>query len=47
VRIGARAKQRTLDCHTAAIRARRFVELIENPRDDGAVAQPETCAATG
>jgi spore maturation protein CgeB len=47
VRIGARAKQRTLDCHTAAIRARRFVELIENPRDDNGVAQPETCAATG
>lgn len=27
--VGARAKQRTLDCHTATHRARRLIELIE------------------
>lgn len=29
-RIGARAKQRALDCHTAEIRARQLVDLIES-----------------
>ncbi|MBV9759265.1 MAG: glycosyltransferase [Acidobacteriaceae bacterium] len=33
-KIGERAKQRTLDCHTAKIRARRFIELIEDPMDE-------------
>ncbi len=28
--IGLRARQRTLDCHTAAIRARQLIALIEN-----------------
>lgn len=32
--IGARAKQRTLDCHTADQRARRLIELLETPRDE-------------
>jgi spore maturation protein CgeB len=31
--IGQRAQARALDCHTAEIRARRLIELIENPRD--------------
>lgn len=33
-RIGARARQRTLDCHTARIRAQRFVHLIEAAASD-------------
>ncbi|MGA8025706.1 MAG: glycosyltransferase [Bryobacteraceae bacterium] len=31
-KIGSRAKQRVLDCHTAEIRARRLIGLIEDPR---------------
>jgi spore maturation protein CgeB len=44
-RIGARAKRRTLDCHTAEIRARRFLDLIESPRNERAEAPAERCAA--
>jgi spore maturation protein CgeB len=33
-RVGERARARTLDCHTAEIRARRLVALIEDPRDE-------------
>ncbi len=42
VATGSRARQRTLDCHTAAIRAERFVRLIEDPADDaeGSVEVP-------
>lgn len=29
--IGSRARERALDCHTAAVRARRLIELIESP----------------
>ena len=32
--IGRRAKERALDCHTAEIRARRFLDLIERPRNE-------------
>ncbi|MDQ2842608.1 MAG: glycosyltransferase, partial [Acidobacteriota bacterium] len=32
--IGSRAKQRALDCHTAEIRARRLIDLIETPVDE-------------
>ncbi len=32
--IGARARQRALDCHTAEIRAKRLINLIENPFDE-------------
>ncbi len=38
--IGSRAKQRALDCHTADIRARRFLDLIETPRDASSAEQP-------
>jgi len=31
--IGSRAKERTLDCHTAQIRARQLIDLIEDPID--------------
>ena len=33
-RVGVRAQQRALDCHTAEIRAQRFVQLIESPASD-------------
>lgn len=32
--VGARARERALDCHTAEIRAQRFLDLIENPREE-------------
>ena len=32
--IGSRARERALDCHTAGIRARRLIELIESPRNE-------------
>ena len=34
IRIGERARTRALDCHTAEIRARRLMALIEDPRDE-------------
>jgi len=33
-RIGSRAKQRVLDCHTASIRARQLIDLIEFPKNE-------------
>jgi len=33
--IGARARQRALDCHTAKVRAQRLIQLIESPTSDG------------
>ncbi len=33
-RIGMRAQERTLDCHTAEIRAQRLVRLLESPVSD-------------
>jgi spore maturation protein CgeB len=44
-KIGTRARQRTLDCHTAGKRARRLVELIEDPRDEIAEGQPSLACA--
>jgi spore maturation protein CgeB len=38
-RIAARAQQRTLDCHTAAIRAQRLISLLESPRNEDSSAQ--------
>jgi spore maturation protein CgeB len=32
--IGARARERVLDCHTADLRAKRFIELAQNPSDE-------------
>jgi spore maturation protein CgeB len=46
-RMGARAKERTLDCHTAQIRAQRFIDLIETPKDETGEAQPEFCVSRG
>jgi spore maturation protein CgeB len=33
-RIGERARERALDCHTAEARAQRLLSLIESPRDE-------------
>ncbi len=33
-RIGSRARERALDCHTAEIRAQRLIRLLETPADD-------------
>lgn len=38
-RIGARARERALDCHTAQIRAERFIRLVESPASDMEDAQ--------
>ncbi len=43
--VGARARQRALDCHTAEIRAQRFIDLIESPRDDAEEAQSNALAS--
>jgi len=40
-RIGARARERTLDCHTAEIRAQRLLDLMDTPRDETAEAQAD------
>lgn len=40
--IGSRAKERTLDCHTADIRAQRFLDLIDTPRDETPLARAST-----
>ncbi|MBV8897657.1 MAG: glycosyltransferase [Acidobacteriaceae bacterium] len=42
--IGARAKQRALDCHTAAIRARQLIELIETDSGSQPAAERDAYA---
>jgi spore maturation protein CgeB len=42
--IGSRARQRTLDCHTAEIRAKRLIALLETPSDETCQAQ-QLCAS--
>ncbi len=44
-RIGARARQRALDCHTAEIRAQRFIDLIVSPADETLEVQPNALAS--
>ncbi len=44
-RIATRAQQRTLDCHTAAIRANRLISLLEKPRDEGSATTENILAA--
>lgn len=46
-KIGARAKQRTLDCHTAEIRARRLTEMIESPVDERSYVHADSCVPGG
>jgi spore maturation protein CgeB len=45
--IGSRARERALDCHTADLRARRLVSLLERPRDERNQIQPESYALEG
>jgi len=45
--IGAKAKARVLDCHTAATRADRLLSLIERPRDEGNLPETIQSAAKG
>jgi spore maturation protein CgeB len=45
--IGARARQRALDCHTAEIRARRLIELIETPSEEASEFRPSALAFRG
>jgi spore maturation protein CgeB len=43
-RIGLRARERALDCHTAEARAQRLISLLESPRDEaGESSQMATC----
>ncbi len=44
-RIGARARERALDCHTADRRAERLLGLIEQPRDESGASDAETVLA--
>jgi spore maturation protein CgeB len=46
-RIGSRARERALDCHTAEIRARRLVSLLETPRDERNEIEAESHASRG
>ena len=45
--IGNRAKERALSCHSAEIRAQRFIDLIETPRDEAGAARSEALTAEG
>jgi spore maturation protein CgeB len=40
-RIGSRARQRVLDCHTPEIRARQLIDLIESPVDQSITTESE------
>jgi spore maturation protein CgeB len=46
-RIGARAKERALDCHTSQIRARQLIELIEDPMDQAIDLQTNVAVYEG
>jgi spore maturation protein CgeB len=46
-RVGKRARQRALDCHTATIRAQRLIELIEDPQDETEEAGANSIALKG
>lgn len=45
--IAKRARERTLDCHTAEIRAKRLLSLIEMPVNEESGVQPGARAAEG
>lgn len=44
-RIGSRARQRALDCHTAEMRAERLIDLIESPRNEAEETQSNALAS--
>ncbi len=45
--IGSRARERALDCHTADLRAERFLKLLENPADERSDISGESYASRG
>jgi spore maturation protein CgeB len=45
--IARRARQRTLDCHTADQRARRLISLLESPRDERGDVDERAYASRG
>ncbi len=47
IAIGARARERALDCHTAEIRAKRLIALLENPRDESGEVDRDLCVSKG
>lgn len=44
-RIGSRARERALDCHTAEMRAGRLLDLIESPREEKEELQSSALAS--
>lgn len=46
-RIGTLARERALDCHTAAIRARRLINLLEQPVDQTIHLVEDSCVSEG
>ena len=46
-RIGSRARERALDCHTAEIRARRLISLLETPCNEPNQSQAESYTSRG
>ena len=46
-RIGARARQRVLDCHTSDIRAREFLHLVDVQSDDASACGERTVTMRG
>ena len=45
--LARRARERTLDCHTALQRAHRLIDLLERPRDESDAAQDQISVAGG
>lgn len=46
-RIGSRARQRVLDCHTPEIRARQLIDLIESPTEQSVTTECEVPVCKG
>lgn len=43
--VGSRARERALDCHTAEIRARRLISLLETPREEHSDIEAQSYAS--
>ncbi len=46
-KIGSRAKERALDCHTAEKRAKRFLDLVSDPRDEAETVSEQLLIGKG
>ena len=46
-RMGERARDRALACHTAHVRAQRLLDLLRSPRDESSLGEAVTYARTG